>query len=427
MLKLNRLDQFLEQTENEIWDFPRILPIDDTVTKCDYITVYEDNHSNGDLANATEFSYTTDNLDIWLHPSESYLLVNLKLTDENGAFFPADTNISLESNGFNIFSEGRLFLGDEEVERIDHVGVSTMLYNLTQLTFSEVNVIREAQLVDITPSTNRDYIVKNCGGSIELLLPIRKIFPFYHEMRFAMRGMKHRICLTLNQQNKMVIKWAEGNVAAPANGKVTINKMVWRIPQVEPSLQTLAKLENLFARDSTYNMKWIAQSVLKFMPPKTSEIRVPIACSIHRPTHIFVTFQKIERDTDQTASSMQFDNMSVSEIWAEVNSQNFPNKPMTCNFTTKAVQEVYNAFLKACKGSLSWEESYLNFIKMFPFFHIDVSQHPAEIFDNSSFPNIIINTKFRAVPARDYIMYVIIFNIRELKMNVLNKRMIISK
>ena len=64
---------------------------------------------------------------------------------------------------------------------------------------------------------------------------------------------------------------------------------------------------------------------------------------------------------------------------------------------------------------------------MFPFFHIDVSQHPAEIFDNSSFPNIIINTKFRAVPARDYIMYVIIFNIRELKMNVLNKRMIISK
>lgn len=424
MLKLTR---YLDKEDNEIFDLPRVFETDNSVTKYNLLTIYDDNHSNSDLANATEFSFTTDNLDIYVLPSESYLLVNLKLVNAAGAAYPPDANITITENAFNIFSEARLYLGDEEVERADHVGINTLLYNLTRYTISESNGIRESELVCTDSNFIRDYVVRDCHGSIELLLPIRKMFPFYHEMRHAFRGLKHRITMTLNQQNKMIYKWARNNVAAPEDGRIIINKMVWRLPHVEPSLSTMAKLESLFAKDSSFAMKWEAQSVLKFMPPKTTEIRVPIACSIHRPTHIFIAFQNRDRETDQVDNYMQFDNMSVSEISVELNGQKFPDKSLTCNFGTMAIQEVYQAFLNACTHGVTWQESYRNFIKLYPIFHIDVTKHPAEIFDDSNFPNIIINTTFRVAPARDYVMYVILYNIREVKMNILNKRMIISK
>jgi hypothetical protein len=87
--------------------------------------------------------------------------------------------------------------------------------------------------------------------------------------------------------------------AATPNGKAVINKIVWKIPQVEPSLPMQAKLEQMLSRNSQYTVTWPAINVFKLMPPKTTEIRVPLASTIHKPTNVFVAFQNLNRSTSQ--------------------------------------------------------------------------------------------------------------------------------
>lgn len=422
MLKLNK---YLEHDENMIWDIPSFLTLDDSVTKYDYITVYDDNHGTGDLSNATEFSFTTDNEDIFIVPANSFLLlkVQLRRADNGQPYVGADATVTIDCNAFNLFSQARLYIGDEEIERIDHVGISTLLYNLTKYNFSEVNSVRESQLVHTQKTFIRDYVAQ-CNRNVELLLPIRKMFNFFHQNRFSFRGVKHRIVLNLNDQNKIVTKWGD---VPPANGKATISSMIWKIPHVEPSLQMRAKLETMLAKNSSLNLKWIATNTFKFSPPRNTEIRIPIASSIHRPTHVFIAFQNANRETDQEQSYMHFDHLNLTEVSVNIDSISFPDRAVKCDFANKHVNEAYLRFLDACEHGVTWEESYRNFINQYPIFHIDVSRHPEELYENSRFPNIVINAKFNAAPAADYNMFVIVYNIREVNLNLENKKMRITK
>ena len=56
-------------------------------------------------------------------------------------------------------------------------------------------------------------------------------------------------------------------------------------------------------------------------------------------------------------------------------------------------------------------------------YHIDVSKHKPELYENSSFPNLVVNARFAAAPAEDYVMWVIVLNEREATLNLDNKQM----
>ena len=429
MLTVNK---YLESSESQIFNIPYMSEHDESITKFEESTIYEDNHGLGKLDSATEYSYTTNNEDIFYLPSNSYLLATLKLTKgDESAYADADL-ATIDWNAFNIFDTCRLYLDDIELERIDHVGISTMLYNLTKYTFSENNSIRHSQLLDLNRENIRDYM-KICGREIEVLLPLRKMFPFLYEVPHVFRGVKFRIHLTKNDDNKVVYKWstpAAQNVAAvdaPVDGKFIITKMVWKLPYVEPSLQVQAKLENMLAKNSTFNFKYHATSVYKFTPSKTQDLRVNLSSSIHKPEHIFVFFQKLKRGTQQTDSYMGFDHMNTEYCNVEINGKRFPENNTICDFAHKKVHESFNQFLRSCKEGVSWTESYMNYINHFPIFHIDVSKHPPNLYDNTSFPNIVVNAKFREVPTDDFCLFVVVYNIRDVSLQLDQKKMKIIK
>ena len=63
----------------------------------------------------------------------------------------------------------------------------------------------------------------------------------------------------------------------------------------------------------------------------------------------------------------------------------------------------------------------------YPLYYIDVSKHKAEIYDKSTFPDIIVNMKFNQNPANAYLLWVVVFNEREATLNVSDKKMKIIK
>jgi hypothetical protein len=78
------MDSLLQETQSPIWEFPSIAERDTSIVKYDYVKVYEDSHGAGTLVNTDHYSFTTDNEDLWLLPSESYLNLTIILRNEDG-------------------------------------------------------------------------------------------------------------------------------------------------------------------------------------------------------------------------------------------------------------------------------------------------------------------------------------------------------
>lgn len=419
-----------------------LLP-DESIAKYDYITHYEDNHGAGDLNNATSFSYTTTNQDIWMLPSESYLKLKVVFKKQNGTDYnwedveavaaqggePAVAavvadNVSMNNNGFNIFEEARLYIDDEEVERISYLGIATLVNNL--LTYNQngqIESIKHSQfwfLGDDEDDDRQEYCRDIAHGSVPLLLPVDKIFPFYAENRQAFRGAKHRITLTLNSANSVL--------KTPANkdGKFYITNMVWQVPRVEPSGDHKLEVERAMAASTFSTMEWEAISTFKLQPPRQEETRVTLSNTIHKPTHIWVLMQKLDKINSQRNDAMVFDNMKMARASVEINGITYPDKPVDHDFTNRDILELYHKYLQGCSGGKSLV-SLTDFASKYPLLHFDVSHHQDELYDNVAFPDIVLNMKFAIAPTEDYVIWVIIYNRRRAQMSLADGKMKVLK
>ena len=424
------MDTVLSKTENKIWDIPAVNLRDDTVEKYDYVTVYEDTHGAGSLSNADQFSFTTNNEDIWYVPGQSYLLVTVKVTKADGTEYdwegdptagvprPPD-NVSLCDNGYNVFSEGRYYIDDKEVERIDYLGIASAINQFTQVTDrTEKESLKHSQLWFLNDETERKKYINECSGIVQLLLPLDKIFPFCSQVDHAFRGSKHRITFRLNDSTPL-IKRGTG----VTDGKVVVQKMEWKVPHVEPSLEMMTKMEGLMAKDSQFKVNWDAVNVYRIQPAKTKEIRTSLSSTIHKPTHVFIGFQNLTKYTSQKEDCMHFNDLEVEGWQMEVNSVRFPDQEENSKWKNRSGYiEMYQRFLEACKGRKS-QVDYDLFREYYPILHVDVSKHKSQLFENTSFPNIVVNVKFRKEPAFDYIMWVVVYNEREAVLNLEQKKM----
>lgn len=434
---MKKMENLLSETESNVWEFPVIVEKDKSITKYDHISVLDDNHGSGNLNDAESFSFTTTNQDIWLLPAESYLKLRVQLQKTDGSDYvwqdleekkneagvitqqaaKAD-GISLNDNAFNLFEECRYFVDDKEVERIDYVGMTTLINNLLTYTDDqELESVRHSQLWFIDDDEARQYYVRNiCKGRINLLLPLSRIFPFFENVNHVFRGVKHRITFKMNKQHNIIHK-----LPTTADGKVFINKMEWVVPYLEPSLPMMAKLESQLASKNTFNFKWNAINVYKHQPAKARDIRIPLASTIHKPEKVIVGIQLVRRTTESKSRSMVFDSFNVESCFVEINSMKFPDRLIVNDFTDGNGLEQYNTFLGMCKGNKG--TSYINYFERYRLFAIDVSKHKPELYENASFPNICVNLKFVTQPEDDFVVWTIVYNEREASLNLEEKKM----
>ena len=113
--------------------------------------------------------------------------------------------------------------------------------------------------------------------------------------------------------------------------------------------------------------------------------------------------------------------MNVKSVNVEINSVRFPDKEIKNNFTSREITEIYDRFLQ-CSGYMT-KIDFETFRTSFPIFHIDVSHHKPELYENTQFSIIVINLKFREIPAHDYLVWVLIYNHREATLNLESKKM----
>jgi len=113
------------------WDIFSAPVEDDSTTELEY-TEYREANINVQTLDKYEF-YTRD-LDQWLLPHKSYILIKGKLVKEDGTSFSESDDIALVNNGFSVFRRANYFVNDQLLESVDFVPVSTTVLGLTEFS-----------------------------------------------------------------------------------------------------------------------------------------------------------------------------------------------------------------------------------------------------------------------------------------------------
>ena len=435
----------ISYVQSDIFDIPYIKLIDDSIIKYDHLKVYESSNGSSDLSDVTYFNYETTNKDLYLLPSNSYLLINANINLDNNIVGDVE-NVGLTCNFYNIFKQAIYQIDDQEIERIENPGISTLIdyfikfskctskgiyeqigmfldtENGTATKSSFESIVEEDESVTTTfTQGNKGFMERTKSNNVYALLPVKLLFPFLNEVKHIFTGVKHKLKLELNSQNQMIFKSAQA-----LQSKFEINSMIWMMPYVKCDPNTQLKLETILSNNSVTPIHWTANNVYKENRASlTRDIRFELGSSIHKPQEIFVLFQNTDVQYSQNKNSMIFNNMNLKSIQVEINGILFPQQPTQTDFN-KSYVEQYERFKEACIDQIPLisQKQYKN---LYPIFYIDVSKIEKEIYAESQYPIISINVEFHEVPTQQYIIYTLVKNLRQLNLDITNKKMKIIK
>jgi hypothetical protein len=87
------------------------------------------------------------------------------------------------------------------------LGIATLVNNIIKYTSEEKpNAVKHTQLWFLNEDDDRKTFVRNCSGTLNLLLPLNHIFPFCDQVDHIFRGVKQGITFTLNKPERLVPK-----------------------------------------------------------------------------------------------------------------------------------------------------------------------------------------------------------------------------
>ncbi len=92
-----------------------------------------------------------------------------------------------------------------------------------------------------------------------------------------------------------------------SNNKFLINYISWYLPKVTPNLTKLAELESSLASGLYTQLFWESCKVYKSDVKEPTDVDVDwrVKSTQHRPSHIFIVFQKASRKNNQYNTNMQ--------------------------------------------------------------------------------------------------------------------------
>ena len=170
--------------------------------------------------------------DIFTHPSESFLIIEGRLTKaDNNSYGNAD-NIILTNNAMmHPFKSIRYELSGQEIEKIMYPGQATTMLGLLKYPddFSKSKGLNQLWYKDTTANAENNtgwnvrklYIINNSNpkGSFSFRVPLKHIFGFCEDYDKVLYGLKHTLTLTRNDDNDAIFR---DNTAAI--GKITLSK-----------------------------------------------------------------------------------------------------------------------------------------------------------------------------------------------------------
>ena len=322
---------------------------DDSIDKYEYFEYSPIAGTN--LDNIGDIRINIESQDIFTHPSESFLLIEGRLTKVNGADYANADNISLTNNAMMyLFRDIRYELSGQEIEKVNYVGHATTMLGLLKYTedFGKSKGLNQSWYKDSSKEPN----VQNVGwnirhlhifnnskvkGSFSFRIPLKHIFGFCEDYDKVVYGFKHTLSLTRTDEHNAILR--AGGVDA---GKITLSKLSWFMPHVMPADKDKMELYKIIEKKEKVAVGYRMIQCTNISVPQGNSLswRLSVKSSPEVPRFIIVGFQT-EKNNDQTKNNTIFDNLDIRNIYVMLNSNRYPTLDYNLSFPAQQIGRTY--------------------------------------------------------------------------------------
>ncbi len=368
------------------------------------------------LNNPGEIRINIETQDLFTHPSESYLIIEGRLTKADGTAYANADNVTLTNNALmHLFSNIKYQLSGQEIESLFYPGQGTTMLGLLKYPddFSKSQGLNQLWYKDTGSTASKEdntgfnvrhsYLIQSPDpkGTFSFRVPLRHVFGFCEDYDKIVYGLKQTLTLVRKSDNDAVFR---DNAAAA--GKITLDKVSWFIPHVLPAdaekFQLYKTIESKTALPVAYRMR---QCDSITVPQSTSFTwRLSVKSSPEKPRYIIVGFQT-DKDADQEKNPSIFDNVDVRNMFVMLNSTRYPTVDYNISFPKHQFSRVYGDAASFRSKFYRMDELVSNpnitpadYKTLYPLFVFDVSKQSERL--KTSVTDIQIKTQFNAnVPA----------------------------
>ena len=421
-----------------------ILRITDPILKDDSIDKYEEIAYEpivGTNLNAPgqDIRLTIETQDIFTHPSESYLIVEGHLVKKDvnppnaDTYNPNTDLITLTNNGImHFFKRIRYDLSGQEIENLVHPGQATTMLGLlkypddfskskglNQLWYKDTNT--NADINNVGFNVRRHYIFDSDPvGKFSFRIPLKHIFGFCEDYDKIVYGLKHNLTLTRNNDNDAIYRNANDTAGtAMVDGRVVLSKISWFMPHVIPADQYKMELYKIIEKKEKIPVGYrMLQCDSALITQNSTDFswRLSVKSSPEVPRYIIVGFQT-GKSNNQQQNPSTFNNVSVDNIYAMLNSTRYPTADYNIDFDENKFSRVYGETAEFRKKFFNIDDLVSNpnftpseFKDLYPLFLFDVSKQSEKL--KYSTTDIQIKIHFTPGLAANTQVYAVIINDR---------------
>ena len=392
------------------------IPVDDSIYEYEY---KEYNPIVGTDYNRGSIVLTIESQDIYTHPAESFLIIDGKLTKDDGNVYDENSEISLINNGLMyLFSDVRLHLASHEIEVLQNPGYATTMLGMLKFPddFSKSQGLNQLWIKDTgngdttTGDNNpnegfklrRNYIINMPGtrGNFSFKIPLKHFFGFCEDYNKIFYGMQQKLTLTRTNNDDAILR-ANG----VDNGKVELIRIRWLMPHVIPSDAYRLQLDKIIEKKEKIPVGYrMLQCDSAQIPSGKSSFtwRLGVKSSPDIPRFIVVGFQS-GKNNSQIENPAIFDSLYIRNIYVTLNAKRYPDTDYDIDFHENKFSRIYSDSSMFRKKIFNMDELVSNhninpvdFKNLYPIFVFDVTKQSEKL--KTSVSDIHIKVFFNSAP-----------------------------
>lgn len=294
--------------------------------------------------NNDEIRITIQSQDLYVQPSESYLLLELTAGRAGGGAIAANTAFYVKYFIAHMFSEMRYELNGFEIDRCKSPAFTSLLKTAVACKEEDSQMLKLFNL-------NAGHTIN--VQTINMIIPLRFVFGFCDDFKRIVLNSKHELILVRHRSN---LNMYRETADAPLDLQFTVNKIVWKVPHVELSdeakltmLRTLSQNDTLpiaFRSWDLYELPVVPQTTRHTWAVKTTN-------KVNQPRFVVVAFQTNRNNMQGDVNASVFDNCNISNIKLYLNNERFPYDDFNLDFNNFHYHELYLSLMKI-------QQSYYN-------------------------------------------------------------------
>ena len=363
---------------------------DDSIDKYEYFEYLPITGTN--LDNIGDIRINIESQDIFTHPSESFLLIEGRLTKVDGTDYANADNVSLTNNAMMyLFRDIRYELSGHEIEKVNYVGYATTMLGLLKYTedFGRSKGLNQSWYLDSTATPNNQnkgfwarhqHIFNHLDankGSFSFRIPLKHIFGFCEDYDKVVYGFKHTLSLTRTNDHDAIFR---ANGVDP--GKITLDKIAWFMPHVMPADKDKMELYKIIERKEKVSVGYRMIQCTSISVPQSNSFswRLSVKSSPEVPRFIIIGFQT-GKNNNQERNNTQFNNLNIKNIYVMLNSNKYPTLDYDLDFPSQKIGRAYGDVAEFRSKFFNINELISNpcisayeYKNLYPLFLFDVSK-----------------------------------------------------